>query len=180
MHSGRTWLSGFTLIEVLVTLVVISIGLLGLGRLQGFGLAMNSSSHLRLKATYKAYELTDRMRANQRAFDPALTGYLTSVSTTQCQAGGSLVTDCTSTGCSPQQLAQNDLCEWSTDLQRQLPGGTGLVCVDSTPDDGTAASPQCDGIGPVINGVPSVYTVKVWWTDDKSGTPKRFITTVRP
>lgn len=166
MFAARPGSKGFTLIEVLVTLVVISIGLLGLGRLQGFGLAMSSSSHLRLKATYKAYELADRMRANQGA----LASYLNS--------SGSQVTSCTqAAGCGPSQLAQNDLYEWTSDLARQLPGGVGTVCVDSTPDDGTFASPQCDGIGP---GAGGVYAVKVWWTDDKSGTPRRFITTVRP
>ena len=158
--------TGFSLVEVLVTLVVISIGLLGLGRLQGFGLAMNSSSHMRLKATYKAYELADRMRANQGA----LTSYLNS--------SGSRVTACTqAAGCTPVQMAQNDLYEWTADLARQLPGGVGLACVDGTPDDGSFASAQCDGIGPAAGGV---YVVKVWWIDDKSGTPKRFTTTVRP
>lgn len=169
--------TGFTLIEVLVAVVVITIGLLGMTSLQSYGLAENNRSLMRLKASYKAYEMADRMRANQRAFDSTITGYRTSVS--NCNTG-SFVTDCTTSGCTPQQIAQNDLCEWQTDLQVQLPGGSGTVCVDSTPDDGTALSPQCDGSGQTINGVPAIYVIKVWWNDDRTGTLKRFTTTVRP
>ena len=182
MLAARPRLAGFSLIEVLVTLVIVSIGLLGLGSLQGYGLSMNGSSHLRLKATYKAYELADRMRANQGALtDATNTGYLTSVTAGNCVSGGAgVVTNCTSSGCTPQQIAVNDLCEWITDLALQLPAGAGTVCVDSTPNDGTPAAPLCDGTGTNVNGMPSVYTVKVWWTDDKSGTPKRFSATVRP
>ncbi len=176
--------AGFSMTEVLVAVVVVSLGLLGMGALQSTGLAMNNSSLMRMKATLKAYELADRMRANQRAFDPAITGYLTTVPVTNCTPGasGSLASDCSSAGssCTTQQIAQNDLCEWKTDLSVQLPFGVGTVCVDSTPDDGTPASPLCDGISPTSGGVASIYTIKVWWNDDKSGNLKRFVTTVRP
>lgn len=175
-HGGRRrQAAGFTLIEAMVAVAIISLGLLGMAGLQSFGLSENHRSLLRMKATYKAYEMADRMRANQRVFDPAYTGYLTAIA----NCAGSVVTDCSS-GCTPQQIAQNDLCEWKNDLAVQLPGGLGTVCVDSTPDDGTAQSPQCDGSGPNANGVPLVYVVKVWWNDDRSGSLKRFTTTVRP
>jgi len=175
---------GFSLIEVLVAIVVLSLGLLGMGALQTTGLTMTNSSLMRLKASYNANEIADRMRANQRAFDPILTGYLTSVATANCTAGvsGSLAADCSSVGtaCTPQQIAQNDLCDWKNELALQLPAGQGTVCVDSTPDDGSPTSPECDGIGPTANGVASLYTIKVWWNDDKSGNLKRFTTAVRP
>lgn len=62
-HSRRNH-SGFTLVEVLVTVVVVSIGLLGLAGLQISGLRANMSSEARSKATLLASDIIERMRAN--------------------------------------------------------------------------------------------------------------------
>ncbi len=63
--------SGFTLIEVLVSLVVLSIGLLGLAFLQMVSLKNNHSAQYRTEATIEAYSIVDRMRSNRAN---ALTG----------------------------------------------------------------------------------------------------------
>jgi type IV pilus assembly protein PilV len=62
---------GFTLVEILVALVVLSIGLLGVAALQLTSLRNNHSSAMRTQATFLAYDIIDRMRANR---DPALAG----------------------------------------------------------------------------------------------------------
>ncbi len=59
--------AGFTLIEVLVTVTILSIGLLGVGKLQGFGLKQNQNAAQRTPATILAYDILDRMRANREA-----------------------------------------------------------------------------------------------------------------
>ena len=59
-------ISGFTLLEVLVALVILSIGLLGLAGLQAASLRYNHSSYLRSQATLIAYDIVDRMRANRQ------------------------------------------------------------------------------------------------------------------
>lgn len=45
-----------------------------------------------------------------------------------------------------------------------LPGGFGITCLDSTPNDGTwdgtTVNHQCDGLG-------TAYAIKVWWLDDR-------------
>ena len=56
---------GFTLIEVLVAVLILSIGLLGLAALQTTSLRSNHSSLLRSQATLLSYEIVDRMRANR-------------------------------------------------------------------------------------------------------------------
>lgn len=58
---------GFTLIEALVALLVLSIGLLGVAALQLTSLRNNSNSALRTQATLLAYDIVDRMRANRFA-----------------------------------------------------------------------------------------------------------------
>lgn len=55
---------GFTLIEVLVGLIVLSVGLLGLAALQGQSQRATYSAYLRSQATTAAYDLVDRLRAN--------------------------------------------------------------------------------------------------------------------
>lgn len=54
---------GTTLIEVLVAIVIISLGLLSVAALQTVSLKSNNGSYLRSQATFLAYDLADRMRA---------------------------------------------------------------------------------------------------------------------
>ena len=56
---------GVTLIEVLITLLVLAIGLLGLAALQGFSLQASSVSYYRTQATNVVYEVADFARANR-------------------------------------------------------------------------------------------------------------------
>ena len=59
--------AGFTLIEVLVSLIILSVGLLGLALLQVRALQANTGAVFRTQASLFAYEIIDRMRANQKA-----------------------------------------------------------------------------------------------------------------
>jgi len=63
--------SGFSLLEVVIALLVITIGLLGLLTMQIYSLKGNQSAYLRSQATVMAYELVDAMRADR---DGALSG----------------------------------------------------------------------------------------------------------
>ena len=152
--------AGYALLEALVAIVVASVGFIGAARLQTLGMKMNSSSQLRQKAVLLNYQMTDRIRANRIGFGA---GAYNNPSV------GAMT--CLSTGCTPAELAVADMTEWSNDISGQLPGGTGVVCVDSTPNDGTALVPACDGLG-------NVLAVKIWWTDTVGDT--RFVTSVRP
>lgn len=146
--------SGFTLVEVLVAALLLSIGLVGLAGLQAAALANNQSSFMRSQVTALAYDLADRMRANvvganANGYDPSAFAVVPT-----CKSNA---------GCTPAQLAQNDIAEWNTAIGTYLPMGQGWVCIDSTPNDGTtAANPQCDGTG-------TQFTVKIWWDDNRDG-----------
>ena len=59
--------NGFTMVELLVAVLVLSIGLLGLAGLQAAGLRNNQSAYLRSQATILAYDVADRMRATRAA-----------------------------------------------------------------------------------------------------------------
>ena len=160
MRRRRQVAAGFALLEALVAVVVASVGFIGAARLQTIGLKMNSSAQLRQKAVLLTYQMTDRVRANQ-------VGYV--AGSYNNPAVGSKA--CLTTGCTSAQLAVADMTEWSEDISGQLPGGSGVVCIDSTPNDGTAAAPACDGVG-------NVLAVKIWWTDTAGAS--RFVTVARP
>ena len=153
-------MAGYALLEALVAVVIASVGFIGAARLQTLGMKMNSSAQLRQKAVLLTYQMTDRVRANRVGF--GLGAY-------NNPAVGSKA--CLSAGCTPAELAVADMTEWSEDVAGQLPGGSGVVCVDSTPSDGTAAAPACDGVGANL-------AVKIWWTDSVGAS--QFVATVRP
>ncbi|MEO1767974.1 type IV pilus modification protein PilV [Thiobacter aerophilum] len=155
---------GFTLLEALITVLVISLGLLGLAGALTVSMQNNASSVLRTKAVAFAYDIGDRIRANMAGFTTGAYSNLTGVPSNP---------GCVATGCTPAQMAQYDYWAWRDDLASALPNGTGVVCIDSTPEDGSPDAPACDGVGESL-------AVKVWWTDDKSGQPKFFSALVRP
>jgi type IV pilus assembly protein PilV len=148
---------GFSLLEVLVAIVIFSFGLLGLAQLQLVGLAGNQSATIRTMATSLAYDMSDRMRANLLGVNAGNYNSATGADNA-CRATHYDDVHATPANCTVAQLAQDDMYEWNRTLLQQLPSGAGVVCIDSTPDDGTQAVPACDGLG-------NAYAVKVWWND---------------
>ncbi len=98
---------GFTLIEVLVALLVMSIGLLGLAALQATSLKTNHGAYNRGQAIFLAYDIMDRMRANQ----------------TQALAGAyNRDLDDLAPAPAVAPLSAADLSSWYANLQQALPG----------------------------------------------------------
>ena len=62
---------GFTMIEVLVTLVIIALTLLGTAGLQSYAMKMNQGGQLRTQAVVLALDLLERIEANNAAAQPA-------------------------------------------------------------------------------------------------------------
>lgn len=158
--------SGSGLIESLVSILVVSIGFLGFAGLQVNGLAAANDSLFRSKAVYLSYQMADRVRANLPGASAG--AYNNFTSQTPPSPGCTITVNCT-----PTQMAANDFNEWLTEVQAAsvLPSGGAVICLDSTPDDGTPSSPACDGLG-------NVLSVKIWW--DEKGTQHRFVSTLRP
>ena len=118
---------GFTLLEILVALLVLSIGLLGLAGLQTFSLRNNHSAFLRSQAVVLAYDALDRMRSNR---DQAMLGTGSAYNSTYSQAAGSYsATDCSS-NCTSSALATYDLAAWKAEVER-LPAGAARISIDS-------------------------------------------------
>lgn len=108
MINNKRHSLGFSLIEVMVTLVILMTGLLGLAGLQGKALTSQMESYQRSQALILLKDMEDRMNAN-RAFHA---GYVTS--TPPLGVG--------STTCDTSSRAGMDLCEWSNALKGSAEG----------------------------------------------------------
>nr|WP_303650000.1 type IV pilus modification protein PilV [Desulfobotulus pelophilus] len=102
--------SGFTLIEVLIVMVIISIGLLALAALQNRTLKDNHSALLRSRAVQHSEDILDRIRANRDNMASYALGL------TKDAPAGDLI-------------HQVDLREWINGLTGSLAGGRGAVLV---------------------------------------------------
>jgi type IV pilus assembly protein PilV len=126
---------GFTLIEVLVSLVVLSVGLLGTAKLMLVSSRSNDSAYLRSQATELAYEILDNIRANQQQ---AVAGaYATALTAAPADPGFTCIGN---VSCTPANLALYDIYQWKLRLNATsgispagaLPGGQGSVATTLT------------------------------------------------
>ncbi len=105
--------TGFTLIEVLISLLILSGGLLGLAALQITSLHYNQSAYQRSQASFLISDLAERMRCNpQAALDYLNLSFASAGAQPECL---------TVSGCSPEALAEHDMFEWYQTVQQQLP-----------------------------------------------------------
>ena len=113
-HSSR----GFTLIEVLISMVILAIGLLGLGTLQLMALKDNTDAYNYQQATLLAYEMQDRIRSNTVTIDDPTFDWTTVVANqgTSCNSLANI--------CTPAQLAAFDFWYWQDSVSRTLPAPT--------------------------------------------------------
>lgn len=105
---------GFTLIEAMVSLVVLSVGMIGIAALYAQGLGASRTAAFRTQAVFLVGDMADRIRANRLA----LGAYAGGAANNGCdpQSGGGV--DCT-----PQQMAAHDLFVWNQQVTQQLPNG---------------------------------------------------------
>lgn len=115
---NRQQSAGLTLVEILITLLVISIGLLGVAGLHALSLRNNYDALMRSHASALASDIIDRMRANPAAviedgdYDDA-----------EFDSDPEIEDD------SSQALI--DVSEWKDTLAAQLPDGKGAIAVDN-------------------------------------------------
>lgn len=162
---------GFSLIESLVTMVILSIGILALVALQTATLVDSRIASMRNVATMLAYNLADQIRGNEPAVTQGAYNRPVAQTTAACF---------TAAGCTVAQMAATSFRAWLDDVARALPAGTGTVCIDSTPNDGDppvgapAGDPGCDNVA----GAP--YVIKIWWAEGNEALTQRFVTALVP
>jgi type IV pilus assembly protein PilV len=105
--------AGFGLVEAMVTLVVLSIGMIGIASLHGQGLGAGRTALYRTQAVNLAAEMADRIRVNR------LGG---------ADFGGAPANnDCGAAVCTPAEMAAHEVFLWAADVAATLPNGAGAV-----------------------------------------------------
>jgi len=135
MGPGFKRMQGFNLVEVLIALIIMSVGMLGIAGLYVHSMQAGRTSLFRHHAVTLAGDVADRIRANPRA----LAAY----------GGGGADNNCVSGGidCTPAAMAANDIFLWQQQAVDTLPTGTVAVAfLDNTP-------------------APHTYTITVSWTE---------------
>ena len=135
---------GFSLIEVLVSLLILSLGLLGVAGLQTTSLRSNQTAYFRSQATAAASDIIDRMRANPQG---VADGKYDAIDSANLPSDP----NCIDTGCNAADLADHDIIDWATNTLASLPSGAGTVSVDNM---GTATDASDD-----------VFVVDISWND---------------
>jgi len=111
---------GFSLVEVLIALIVMSVGMLGIAGLYVQSMQAGRTSMFRHYAVTLAGDVADRIRANPRA-GIAYTGF---GADNNCVAGG--------VDCNEAQMAANDILLWDQQAASSLPNGDITVQFDDT------------------------------------------------
>jgi len=136
--------AGFTLVETMVALVVLSVGMIGIAALHVRALSASGTAIYRSQAVNLAGDIADRIRVNRTA----QLAYEGPAADNNCDAptggGGG--------DCSPAEMAAHDLFVWQTLTAQTLPGGQAAVDVD-----------------PSTN--PTTYTVSVSWDEQSADLP---------
>lgn len=158
---------GATLIEVLITMLVVAVGLLGAAGLQLASTRYQQTSAMRSQALLQAEFIIEKMRVNSANLTAANlanaqanpeTAYL--AADEYPDADDDALPDDPACGlngqpiCSAAQAAQRDLREWKLSLARDLPGGRGSIF-------------------PVVNGAvpePNARRVVVMWREKAEAT----------
>jgi type IV pilus assembly protein PilV len=142
---------GITLVEVLVALVIMSIGLLGISSLYLETLRANRTSQLRGQAIDLVNDIADRIRANRRG----RAAYVKAAADT-VTAGGCTV----ATAYKPDELAKDDVQCWVNTVNSRLPA------------DATNKPPQTSiDFVPGAAGTLDRYTVRIQWQEPSQPDP---------
>jgi type IV pilus assembly protein PilV len=132
---------GFSLVEVMVALVVLSVGMIGIAALHGQSLSAGRTAQLRTIAINLSGDMADRIRVNRLG----LNNYGGAAANNNCEPPGL-------NNCTPAQMAANDLFIWSQQVQQLLPNGQTLVQFNN----GTT---------------PPTYTITVTWDEVSEAGP---------
>jgi type IV pilus assembly protein PilV len=134
MSAGRAQ-KGFSLIEVLIALIIMSVGMLGIASLYVQSMQAGRTSLFRHNAVTLAGDVTDRMRANPTA----------GVAYEGAGADNSCIAPNTVT-CNNVQMAAQDVLLWDQQALDSLPNGNVAITFDDTI-------------------TPPVYTVAITWDE---------------
>ncbi len=148
MRTIRSSQRGISMIEILVTLLIISLAMLGAVGLQMQALKLNQGGQFRSQAVFLAGDLVERLEANK---DSAIAGDYNIA--TALSTPANFTKDCKGNMCTSTELARFDLYHWGTAIKAVLPQATWKIEQTTT-------------------GNPSTFDVTITWVDRVSNTTR--------
>lgn len=148
LHNGRhsSVQTGFSIIEVLVAIIILSIGMLGAVGMQTAALQSNKESRNSAVATSFGRELAEKMRTNKavaiRSGTGAVNPYLFDVTLGGSTTVATPSQNCATVGCPlAEDVARWDVADWQLRAQQEIPSPHAKVCFDNDPYD-SAGKPR--------------------------------------
>ncbi|ART54548.1 type IV pilus modification protein PilV [Acidovorax carolinensis] len=158
---------GFSLVEVLVAIVVLSFGLLGMVGMQAFALQSNREARLQGQAAVLARELAEMMRGNKVVgADPSTANnfYLGTFTVGNLSMGANAAycsgVNAINACASPPETAKAEMTDWLNRVNTELPSARVTICFDGAPYDSNGM-PQwaC-----TATGADEIAVIKIGWT----------------
>ena len=165
--TRKSGVGGFSLVEVLVSIIILSFGLLGMVGLQASALQANREARFQSVASSMGAELAEMMRGNKSVSLATGTAntYLVNVTNSTgatplapTTAAYCLVVGSTACG-SDLAIANAQMTDWLSRLDTQLPGARVVVCTDSAPFDSNGLPVWACG-----TGANATMVIKIGWT----------------
>lgn len=129
MRKSKTIQQGFSMIEVLITVLIMVVGLLGVAAMQMLNIKTVNNTQYRSVATLHAYDMAERMRSNKDGVNDGAYEF-------SARPSGSAPASCAG-GCSVSALATWDAYDWNDSIRSynspsnaDLPNGSGIVEAD--------------------------------------------------
>lgn len=123
--------TGFSMLEVLIAMVVLSIGLLAHSKIQALGVRASTEANLRTQATFLVNDMMERIRANREASSGNDYYALIDYAAIDCSVGPAKIcsegTAGTAVDCTAEEMADEDALNWFCSVTAALPGGNVAV-----------------------------------------------------
>jgi len=152
---------GFSLIEVLVSVLIMAVGILGVAGMQVLSLQQNRNALLRDQALQAGNDILDRMRANPLStYSPVLIDAIPASNV-----------NCVDNSCDRNEMAEFDIAQWKCRLN-PIDAGGAVYAVCAGFNITTASMPGGKGS---ISKTGLLYEITVEWTRDQSGNTSTII-----
>lgn len=137
--------NGFTMVEVLVSIFVLSLGVIGVAGMQLNAMRVSQQSSYQTVALQLASEMADKMRSNdaQMKLADSLNPFLAvnyNAATDGAPTAPNKICYSSAADCNAEELAKFDIYELETRIRDVLPGGRITICRDTTPWDTSAGA----------------------------------------
>ena len=161
--------AGFALLEVLIAILVLTVGLIGAAMMQLHAARTTEQSNLHDTALALAMQIADELRANDtEARKPGTAGSINPFLPFDWSVGSSIISgvDCYASLCSTAELAVQSKKDWESRAQLSLPGGHIEICRDATVTPPSTASLTWCGSGSASAAAIDIpIVIKIGWNE---------------